>query len=83
VRNRPIDAYDSLCIQIDGVWIGEVCVALAVGIDNEAIRSAVRQYWSDALRQECLIHQERNVIKKLRKRDESELLGFFKTLLDA
>jgi len=130
LRSRPIDPHDLLCIQIDGVWIGEVCVVLAVGIDSEgrkhaldfeqgssesgavvgalierlakrgvkeregrrllvirdgseAIRSAVRQYWPDALQQECLIHQERNVIKKLRKRDKSELLGLFKTLRDA
>ena len=130
LRDRAIDTHDLLCIQIDGVWIGEVCVVLAIGIDSEggkhaldfeqgssesaavvgalierlarrgvqeregrrllvirdgseAIRSTVGQYWPNALQQECLIHQERNVIKKLRKRDKSELLGYFKSLRDA
>ena len=48
-----------------------------------AIESAVRSHWPAALQQECLIHQERNVCKKLRKRDKAETMQHFKRLRDA
>ena len=130
LRTRPVDELDLLCIQIDGVWIGKLCLVLAVGIDSEgtkhaldfeqgcseskavvtalierlrergieesderrllvirdgspAIESAVRSHWPAALQQECLIHQERNVSDKLRKRDKAETMLHFKRLRDA
>jgi len=130
LRTRPVNELDLLCIQIDGVWIGKLCIVLAIGIDGEgskhaldfeqgsseskavvtalidrlrergieekderrllvirdgspAIESAVRSHWPAALQQECLIHQERNVCQKLRKRDKAETMQHFKRLRDA
>ena len=130
LRSRPINELDLLCIQIDGVWIGKLCIVLAIGIDAQghkhaldfeqgsseskavvialierlrergitekeerrllvirdgsaAIESAVRSHWPAALQQECLIHQERNVSDKLRKRDKAETMQHFKKLRDA
>ena len=50
---------------------------------SPAIESAVRSHWPTALQQECLIHQECNVIDKLRKRDKAETMQHFKRLRDA
>lgn len=129
-RSRALDHLDLLAIQIDGVWVGEICIVIAVGIaadgskhaldfeqgsseskavvtalierlakrgieeredrrllvirdGSSAIESAVRSHWPEAIQQECLIHQERNVIDKLRKRDKAETIGYFKRLREA
>ena len=41
LRTRPVDGLDLLCIQIDGVWIGKLCLGLSVGIDSEGTKHAL------------------------------------------
>ena len=41
LRTRPLDHLDLLAIQIDGVWIGEICIVIAVGIDLEGNKHAL------------------------------------------
>jgi transposase-like protein len=56
---------------------------LVIRDGSAAIAGAVRSHWPDALQQECLVHQERNVLDKLRKRDRAEGIGLFKRLREA
>ena len=56
---------------------------LVIRDGSAAIAGAVKSHWPDALQQECLVHQERNVLDKLRKRDRAEGIGLFKRLRDA
>ena len=56
---------------------------LVIRDGSTAIQSAVRSHWPEAIQQECLIRQERNVVKKLRKRDKAETLSHFKRLREA
>jgi len=56
---------------------------LVIRDGSEAINSAVKQHWPDSLQQECLIHQERNVLDKLRRRDRAEGIQCFKRLREA
>ena len=56
---------------------------LVVRDGSQAIASAVSKKWPDALQQECLVHQERNVLDKLRRRDRAEGILHFKRLREA
>ena len=56
---------------------------LVVRDGSQAIASAVSKKWPNALQQECLVHQERNVLDKLRRRDRAEGIIHFKRLRDA
>ena len=56
---------------------------LVIRDGSQAIASAVKKKWPQARQQECLVHQERNVLDKLRKRDRSEGQGHFKRLREA
>ena len=56
---------------------------LVIRDGSEAIASAVKQKWPRARQQECLIHQERNVLDKLRKRDRAEGILLFKQLRES
>jgi len=56
---------------------------LVIRDGSAAIAGAVRSHWPDALQQECLVHQERNVLDKLRKRDRAEGIGLFKALRES
>ncbi len=56
---------------------------LVIRDGSAAIKSAVKKHWPEALQQECLIHQERNVLEKLRRRDRAEGIGYFKRLREA
>lgn len=35
LRTRSVNELDLLSLQIDGVWIGKICIILAIGIDSE------------------------------------------------
>lgn len=56
---------------------------LVIRDGSDAIASAVRKHWPEAVQQECLVHQERNVLDKLRKRDRAEGILHFKRLREA
>lgn len=66
-----------------GVTEPETRRLLVIRDGSAAIASAVRQHWPQAYQQECLIHQERNVLDKLRRRDRAEGIIHFKRLRDA
>jgi putative transposase len=50
---------------------------------SKAIAGAVRRCWPDALQQACLVHVERNIADRLRRRDRSESQRLFKCLRQA
>lgn len=50
---------------------------------SKAIAGAVRRCWPDALQQACLVHVERNISDRLRRRDRSESQRLFKCLRQA
>ena len=56
---------------------------LVIRDGSAAIAGAVRNHLPNALQQECLVHQERNVLDKLRKRDRAEGISLFKRLREA
>ena len=56
---------------------------LVIRDGSGAIVSAARQKCPHALQQECFIHQEHNVLDKLRKRDRAEGIFLFKRLREA
>lgn len=56
---------------------------LVIRDGSQAIAGAVKKHWPQAKQQECLVHQERNVLKKLRKRDQAEGISHFKRLREA
>lgn len=45
---------------------------LAILDGADALRKAIKEFWPDAVIQSCLIHQERNLHRYLRKNDHSE-----------
>lgn len=66
----------------------EVCAAegsalLVLRDGSKAIASAVSRCWPDALQQACLVHVERNIADRLRRRDRSESQRLFKCLRQA
>lgn len=56
---------------------------LVIRDGSAAIEAAVNSHLPNALQQECLVHQERNVLDKLRKRDRAEGINHFKRLREA
>jgi transposase-like protein len=48
---------------------------LVVRDGSEAIAKAVREFWPDALQQECLVHVERGVCGKLSHKHKGEFVG--------
>lgn len=50
---------------------------------SAAIAKAVSQHWPAAVQQECLIHAQRNVRDKVRRRDRAEIDALFKRLREA
>lgn len=53
---------------------------LAVLDGSDALRSAVIEFFSDAVVQRCLVHKERNIRSKLSKKHWGELARLFKRL---
>lgn len=53
---------------------------LAVLDGSDALRTAVKEFFSDAVIQRCLVHKERNIRAKLSKRHWGELARLFKRL---
>jgi putative transposase len=127
IRERALDDSCWLAVMIDGVFIGDNCVVVALGIDacgrkrvldfepgdsesaetvgrligrlkrrgvvpvegsallvvrdgSKAIASAVGRCWPGAHQQACLVHVERNISDRLRRRDRSESQRLFKRL---
>jgi putative transposase len=56
---------------------------LVVRDGSQAIASAVGRCWPGALQQACLVHVERNIADRLRRRDRSESQRLFKRLRQA
>ena len=57
---------------------------LLVGRDgSQAIETAVRRMWPEAVQQECLVHAQSNLRDKLRHRDRADLDNHFRRLRDA
>jgi len=57
---------------------------LLVGRDgSQAIETAVRRMWPEAVQQECLVHAHSNLRDKLRRRDRADLDLHFKKLREA
>lgn len=50
---------------------------------SPAIAKAIRQYYPQALQQECVVHLQRNVKDKLRKKDGADLDLYFKRFREA
>lgn len=53
---------------------------LAVLDGSDALRSVVKEFFTDAVIQRCLVHKERNIKSKLSKRHWGELARLFKRL---
>jgi putative transposase len=66
-----------------GVRSPENSALLVVRDGSKAIESAVRRCWPEAKQQACLIHVERNINDRLRRRDRSESQRLFKCLRQA
>jgi len=56
---------------------------LSVLDGSAALRSAVKEFFPDAVVQRCLVHKERNIKSKLSKKHWGELSRFFKRLRQA
>ena len=50
---------------------------------SPALAKAVGKHWPEAIEQECLVHVQRELRDKVRKRDRADLDRHFKTLRDA
>jgi putative transposase len=70
-------------LQKRGVRAPEGSVLLVVRDGSKAIASAVSRCWPEALQQACLVHVERNIADRLRRRDRSESQRLFKCLRQA
>jgi transposase-like protein len=70
-------------LQKRGVRAAEGCGLLVVRDGSKAIASAVSRCWPDAFQQACLVHVERNIADRLRRRDRSESQRLFKCLRQA
>lgn len=66
-----------------GVRSAENSALLVVRDGSKAIESAVKRCWPEAHQQACLIHVERNINDRLRRRDRSESQRLFKCLRQA
>jgi transposase-like protein len=66
-----------------GVRGAEDTGLLVVRDGSKAIASAVSRCWPEALQQACLVHVERNIADRLRRRDRSESQRLFKCLRQA
>ena len=53
---------------------------LAVLDGSDALRSAIKEFFPDAIVQRCLVHKERNIKSKLSKKHWGELAHLFKRL---
>ena len=56
---------------------------LVVRDGSQAIASAVSRHWPGAVQQACLVHVERNIADRLRRRDRSESQRLFRRLREA
>lgn len=56
---------------------------LVIREGSEAIKSAVKRLWPEAVQQSCLVHLERNITDRLRRRDRSESQRLFRCLRQA
>ena len=65
---------------VDGV---EGSRLLVIRDGSKAIAGAVNRCWPQALQQACLVHVERNIADRLRRRDRSESQRLFKCLRQA
>jgi transposase-like protein len=70
-------------LQKRGVSCQEERRLLVVRDGSEAIKSAVRKVWPEAVQQTCLVHLERNIADRLRRRDQSECQRHFRCLRQA
>jgi putative transposase len=70
-------------LQKRGVRAPEGSALLVVRDGSKAIASAVERRWPEALQQACLVHVERNIADRLRRRDRSESQRLFKCLRQA
>lgn len=66
-----------------GVRSAEDMALLVVRDGSQAIASAVSRHWPDAVQQACLVHVERNIADRLRRRDRSENQRLFRRLREA
>lgn len=66
-----------------GVKAAEGSRLLVLRDGSKAIAAAVSRCWPDALQQACLVHVERNIADRLRRRDRSESQRLFKRLRQA
>jgi transposase-like protein len=66
-----------------GVKAGEGRRLLVQRDGSQAIATAVRRNWPDAIQQECLVHAHSNLRDKLRRRDRADLDIGFKKLREA
>jgi putative transposase len=66
-----------------GVRAAEGSSLLVLRDGSQAIASAVSRCWPEALQQACLVHVERNIADRLRRRDRSESQRLFKCLRQA
>jgi putative transposase len=66
-----------------GVHAAEGSALLVVRDGSKAIAAAVSRCWPEARQQACLVHVERNIADRLRRRDRSESQRLFKRLRQA
>ena len=66
-----------------GVASSEAQRLLVIRDGSEAIKSAVKRHWPEAVQQTCLVHLERNIADRLRRRDRSESQRLFRCLRQA
>jgi transposase-like protein len=66
-----------------GVKAGDGRGLLVQRDGSQAIASAVRRIWPEAIQQECLVHAHSNLRDKLRRRDRADLDNQFKKLREA
>ncbi|MEM7603557.1 MAG: IS256 family transposase [Verrucomicrobiota bacterium] len=70
-------------LQRRGIAPSQAHKLLVVRDGSEAIKSALKRVWPEALQQTCLIHLERNIRDRVRCRDRAELQRLFRQLRQA
>ena len=70
-------------LAVRGVKAGEGRRLLVQRDGSQAIETAVRRVWPDAIQQECLVHAHSNLRDKLRRRDRADLDVQFKKLRES
>jgi len=70
-------------LQKRGVSSGRGHEMLVIRDGSEAIRGAVSRIWPDAPQQTCVVHLERNISDRLRRRDRSECQRLFRFVSNA